>query len=127
MIQAIGTGLLLPVMMNTILTIYPPEKRGAAMGTIGLVIMFGPAIGPTLSGLILDALNWRWLFFLVVPLALFSILFGAVYLRNVSEPTKPRVDLISILLSTAASAASFTASATPGKAKAGRALSSTSA
>lgn len=100
-IQAIGTGLLLPVMMNTILTIYPPEKRGAAMGTIGLVIMFGPAIGPTLSGLILDALNWRWLFFLVVPLALFSILFGAVYLRNVSEPTKPRVDLISILLSTA--------------------------
>lgn len=99
-IQALGTGLLLPVMMNTILTIYPPDKRGAAMGTIGLVIMFGPAIGPTLSGLILDALNWRWLFFLVTPLAAFSILFGAMYLRNVSETSRPRVDLISILLST---------------------------
>lgn len=99
-IQAIGTGLLLPVMMNTILTIYPPDKRGAAMGTIGLVIMFGPAIGPTLSGLILDALNWRWLFYLVVPLAVFSILFGAIYLRNVSETTRPKVDLFSILLST---------------------------
>lgn len=99
-IQAVGTGLLLPVMMNTILTIYPPEKRGAAMGTIGLVIMFGPAIGPTLSGLILDALNWRWLFFLILPLAAFSILFAAIYLRNVSELTRPKVDLISILLST---------------------------
>ncbi|MGG6313209.1 MDR family MFS transporter [Paenibacillus macerans] len=98
-IQAIGTGLLLPVMMNTILTIYPPDKRGAAMGTIGLVIMFGPAIGPTLSGLILDALDWRWLFFLVVPLAAFSIFFGAMYLRNVSEITRPKVDLVSILLS----------------------------
>ncbi len=99
-IQAVGTGLLLPVMMNTILTIYPPEKRGAAMGTIGLVIMFGPAIGPTLSGLILDALNWRWLFFFVIPLAVFSIVFAAVYLRNVSELSRPKVDLISILLST---------------------------
>lgn len=100
-IQAIGTGLLLPVMMNTIITIYPPEKRGTAMGTIGLVIMFGPAIGPTLSGLILDSFNWRWLFYMVVPLVVFSILFGAAYLRNVSELTKPKVDIFSILLSTA--------------------------
>lgn len=99
-IQAIGTGLLLPVMMNTILTIYPPEKRGAAMGTIGLVIMFGPAIGPTLSGLILDVLDWRWLFYLVIPLAVLSIVYGALYLRNVSVLTRPRVDLLSILLST---------------------------
>ncbi|WP_018750117.1 MDR family MFS transporter [Paenibacillus sanguinis] len=100
-IQAIGTGLLLPVMMNTMISIYPPEKRGTAMGTIGLVIMFGPAIGPTISGLILDAFDWRWLFYLVVPLVVFSILFGAAYLRNVSEITRPKVDIVSILLSTA--------------------------
>ncbi|RUT29899.1 DHA2 family efflux MFS transporter permease subunit [Paenibacillus zeisoli] len=100
LVQALGTGLLLPVMMNTILTIYPPEKRGAAMGTIGLVIMFAPAIGPTLAGLILDSLNWRWLFFSVLPLALFSIIFAFIYLRNVSEVTRPKVDIFSILLST---------------------------
>ncbi|MNX23777.1 putative multidrug resistance protein EmrY [compost metagenome] len=100
LVQALGTGLLLPVMMNTILTIYPPEKRGAAMGTIGLVIMFAPAIGPTLAGLILDSLNWRWLFFSVLPLALFSIIFAFIYLRNVSEVTRPKVDILSILLST---------------------------
>ncbi len=98
-VQALGTGLMLPVLMNTILIIYPPEKRGAAMGMIGLVIMFGPAIGPTLSGLIIDSLSWRWLFFIVIPLALFSVLFAAMFLRNVSDITRPRVDVLSIILS----------------------------
>ncbi len=98
-VQALGTGLMLPVLMNTILIIYPPDKRGAAMGMIGLVIMFGPAIGPTLSGLIIDSLSWRWLFFIVIPLALFSVLFAAMYLRNVSDITRPRVDVLSIILS----------------------------
>ncbi|MBX4151246.1 MDR family MFS transporter [Paenibacillus lautus] len=99
-LQAVGTGLMLPVLMNTILSIYPPQNRGAAMGMIGLVIMTAPAIGPTLSGLIVDALNWRWLFYLVIPLAAFSIIFAAVFLKNVSVLTKPKVDYISIILST---------------------------
>ncbi|WP_152540372.1 MDR family MFS transporter [Sporolactobacillus terrae] len=100
MIQAAGSGLILPVMMNTILFIYPPEKRGGAMGLIGLVIMFAPALGPTVSGLIIASLSWRWLFYLVLPLALFSILFAARYLTNVSEVTKPKVDVLSVILST---------------------------
>lgn len=70
------------------------------MGMIGLVIMFAPAIGPTLSGLIIDWQDWRWLFYLIIPLAAFSILFAAAFLKNVSELTRPRVDLLSILLST---------------------------
>ncbi|TBL72473.1 MDR family MFS transporter [Paenibacillus thalictri] len=100
LLQAAGTGLMLPVMMNTILVLYPPEKRGGAMGTIGLVIMFAPAIGPTLSGLILQSLQWRWLFYLVLPFAVFSIVFASIYLKNVSQPTKPKVDVVSIVLST---------------------------
>jgi len=100
LLQAVGTGLMMPVLMNTILLLYPPEKRGGAMGTIGLVIMFAPAIGPTLSGIILDSLEWRWLFFIVLPFALFSIVFAFIYLKNLSQPTKPKVDVISILLST---------------------------
>lgn len=98
-IQAVGTGLMLPVLMTSILMIFPSEKRGAAMGLIGLVIMFAPAVGPTLSGLIVDSLSWRWLFYLVIPLALFSIVFAGNYLRNVSALTKPKVDVVSILLS----------------------------
>ncbi|WP_028610147.1 MDR family MFS transporter [Paenibacillus harenae] len=100
LLQAAGTGLMLPVLMNTILVLYPPEKRGAAMGSIGLVIMFAPAIGPTLSGLILDSLQWRWLFYMVLPFAIFSIVFAFIYLKNVSTPTKPKVDIISLILST---------------------------
>ncbi|GIO29571.1 MULTISPECIES: MDR family MFS transporter [Paenibacillus] len=99
-IQAIGTGMLLPLVMNVIMTIYPPEKRGGAMGMLGLVVMFAPAIGPTISGLIVDGLSWRWLFYLVLPFALLSIIIGAVVLKNVWEVTKPRVDFLSIVLST---------------------------
>jgi len=100
LIQAVGAGLMLPVMMNTILLLYPPANRGAAMGSIGLVIMFAPAIGPTIGGLILDELSWRWMFFLVLPFMIFSILFAFVYLKNVSIITKPRVDMIAVILST---------------------------
>ncbi|WP_217593669.1 DHA2 family efflux MFS transporter permease subunit [Cohnella sp. GbtcB17] len=99
-IQAIGTGMLLPLVMNVIMTIFPPEKRGGAMGTLGLVVMFAPAIGPTVSGLIVDGLSWRWLFYLVTPFALLSVIIGAAVLKNVSEVTKPRVDFLSIVLST---------------------------
>lgn len=95
-VQALGTGLMLPVLMNTMMLIFPPERRGSAMGIIGLVVMFAPAIGPTLSGLIIDTLSWRWLFYLVIPIAVFSMLFTATYLINVSDVTKPKVDYLSI-------------------------------
>lgn len=98
-VQAMGTGLMMPVMMNVILIIFPPEKRGGAMGLIGLVITTAPVIGPTLSGLIIEHLDWRWLFYLVIPLALFSILFAWAFLSNVTTITKPKVDVLSILLS----------------------------
>ncbi|MFI8687002.1 MDR family MFS transporter [Rossellomorea sp. NPDC077527] len=99
MIQAVGTGLLIPIIMNALLLIYRPEVRGKIMGTFGLVIMFAPAIGPTLSGVIVDFLGWRWLFITVIPFAVFSILFAFRYLQNVGEVTRPGVDIYSIILS----------------------------
>ncbi|ASK63860.1 MFS transporter [Virgibacillus phasianinus] len=99
MIQAVGTGLLIPVIMNALLLLYPPEVRGRIMGTFGLVIMFAPAIGPTLSGVIVDVLGWRWLFITVIPFAAFSILFAFKYLQNVGEVTRPKIDVLSIILS----------------------------
>ncbi|HLQ72430.1 MAG TPA: MFS transporter, partial [Bacillota bacterium] len=100
MLQAIGTGLLTPIIFNTFLLIYPPAKRGAVMGIVGLVIMFAPAIGPTLSGIIVEHLGWRFLFITVIPFAIFSILFGYKYLINVSEVTKPKIDFLSLVYST---------------------------
>ncbi|WP_342513984.1 MDR family MFS transporter [Sporosarcina sp. FSL K6-1522] len=98
--QAVGTGLLMPIIFNVFLLIYPPHKRGKIMGLVGLVIMFAPAIGPTLSGVIVEYLGWRYLFILVIPFAIFSILFAYKYLINVSEVTKPKIDVLSIIFST---------------------------
>lgn len=99
-IQAVGTGLLLPLMFNTILLIFPVAKRGAAMGIIGLVIMFAPAIGPTISGLLLENLSWHWIFWLSLPFLVIALIFGILFMQNVSTITKPKFDVLSTLLST---------------------------
>ncbi|WP_144028938.1 MFS transporter, partial [Paenibacillus tyrfis] len=99
-IQAIGTGLIIPLLMNTLLNIYPAEKRGSVMGVLFLIFTFAPAIGPTLSGIIIDAMDWRWLFYTTIPITIISILFGYYYLVNVTTITKPKVDVLSIILST---------------------------
>ncbi|MBU7595336.1 multidrug efflux MFS transporter [Metabacillus halosaccharovorans] len=99
-VQAIGTALLLPLMFNTILMIVPPHKRGRIMGIIGLVIMFAPAVGPTISGLILKSLSWHWIFWISLPLLIGALIFGWIFMQNVTNPTKPKIDILSIVLST---------------------------
>ena len=99
LIQAVGTGLLMPIIFNVFLLIFPPHRRGKVMGLVGLVIMFAPAIGPTLSGVIVEYLGWRYLFITVIPFALFWILFAYRYLVNVSEVTKPKIDVLSLVFS----------------------------
>ncbi|WP_226537376.1 DHA2 family efflux MFS transporter permease subunit [Fictibacillus halophilus] len=100
LLQASGTGLLFPLLTNVVFSVVPFEKRGSAMGTIGIVITFAPAIGPTLSGVIVEHFSWRVLFYGVLPIALLVIGFAYAKLKNVTETTNPKVDLISLLLST---------------------------
>lgn len=100
LLQAVGIGITLPLIFNTILIIFPPEKRGAAMGTIGLVIMFAPAAGPTLAGLTIQYLSWNYIFWFTVPFLFISLLCGIRYMQNLTTLTKPRIDVLSILLST---------------------------
>ncbi|WP_066191184.1 MDR family MFS transporter [Gracilibacillus timonensis] len=100
LIQAVGTGLLLPIISNVFLLIFPPERRGKVMGFMGLVLLFAPAIGPTLSGIIVEHLGWRYLFIVVIPFALLSIFLAYKYVVNVFEVTKPKIDIISLVYST---------------------------
>ncbi|BAP85042.1 DSBA oxidoreductase [Paucilactobacillus hokkaidonensis JCM 18461] len=100
MIQGIATGLLLPLMFTVATLIYPPYKLGTAMGMIGLVVMFAPAIGPTLAGIILGVLSWQWIFWAFVPFLLIALVISIKFLPNVVEITKPKVDILSIILST---------------------------
>lgn len=98
-VQASGTAIMMPLLMTTIMNLVPPETRGRTMGNISIVISVAPAIGPTLSGLILSVLDWRWLFLLVLPIALAALALGAKRIVNVTVPKKVPIDLFSVLLS----------------------------
>lgn len=98
-IQSSGAGVMLPLMQTVFLMIFPVNKRGAAMGLIGLVISFAPAIGPALSGWVTANYSWRLLFFIILPIALIDILVAVFALKNVTEVTRPKVDVLSIILS----------------------------
>ncbi|CAH1192017.1 putative multidrug resistance protein EmrY [Paenibacillus auburnensis] len=99
-LQAVGMGLLIPLMFNTILIVYPPEQRGAAMGFVGLVIMFAPATGPSVAGLLIEYFTWHYIFWLSLPFLIVGLLVGLKYLENVTEVTKSRIDILSVILST---------------------------
>ena len=98
-VQAIGTALMMPLLMTTILNLVPAHRRGRMMGTVSIVISVAPAIGPTISGIILDQLDWRWMFWLVLPIALVSLTLGTLWVRNVTEPVDVPVDILSVVLS----------------------------
>lgn len=99
LVQAVGTGIFLPLMFSVVLMIFPMNKRGAVMGIVGLVITAGPALGPTISGLIISASSWNFIF--VVMIVLNIILYvGASKMENVSIITKPKIDILSLFLST---------------------------
>ena len=100
MLQASGTGMMIPIMMNTVLLITPQEKHGSAMGICGCAISLGPALGPTVSGIILQFFSWHALFIILIPLIVLAMLLGHINLVNVSTLTKPKIDIISIILST---------------------------
>lgn len=99
-IQAAGLAIILPLTQNVIFTIFPPNKRGAAMGAMGLVILAGPAFGPALAGMILDTLSWHWIFWFTIPFLLFSLIFGYIYIPNVNEIREVSIDVLSVMLST---------------------------
>lgn len=98
-IQASGTAIMLPLLMTTVMTLAPPETRGKTMGFISTVISVAPAIGPTISGIILNYLTWRWMFILVLPISLIALALGARRMQNVTTPHHASIDGISVILS----------------------------
>lgn len=98
--QASGAGIMMPLLQTIMFIIFPIERRGTAMGMFGLVIAFAPAIGPTLSGWLVDQFPWRSVFYVVLPIAIINIIAAYYLLRNVTEQTFPKVDVLSIILST---------------------------
>ncbi|MBZ4485869.1 DHA2 family efflux MFS transporter permease subunit [Microbacterium sp. cx-55] len=98
-VQASGTAIMMPLLMTTVMTLVPPQTRGRMMGRISIVMALAPAIGPTLSGFILDNFSWRWIFGVVLPIALVALGVGARLIHNIGEKRRARVDILSIVLS----------------------------
>ncbi|HHD0274257.1 TPA: DHA2 family efflux MFS transporter permease subunit [Staphylococcus aureus] len=99
-LQAIGAGVLMPLGSIVIITIYPPEKRGAAMGTMGIAMILAPAIGPTLSGYIVQNYHWSVMFYGMFIIGIIAILVGFVWFKLYQYTTNPKADIPGIIFST---------------------------
>lgn len=98
--QGAGAGIMMPLLQTIMFLLFPLEQRGKAMGMFGLVIAFAPAIGPTLSGYLVDQFPWRSVFYVVLPFTVIIIIAAFFLLKNITEQTDPKVDVLSIILST---------------------------
>ncbi|WP_440109673.1 DHA2 family efflux MFS transporter permease subunit [Paenibacillus sp. QZ-Y1] len=99
-IQAAGAGILMPLMTVVFLTIFPIEKRGQAMGTMGIAMILAPAIGPTLSGYVVEHYSWRLLFYIILPFSVIATAIGIAFVKNVTRQSKPKLDYPGVILST---------------------------
>lgn len=99
-IQGLGVGVTMPLLQTIMLSIFPAEKRGAAMGVVGIVIGLAPAIGPTLSGWIVDNLSWRYLFSIIAPIAGLVVIMAAFLVKDVLPTKKDKIDIFSVTTST---------------------------
>ena len=99
-LQAIGAGVLMPLGTNVFMTIFPPEKRGAAMGTLGIAMILAPAIGPTLSGYIVENYQWNVMFYGMFIIGLVALIIGYIWFRVYQVTTNPKADVPGIIFST---------------------------
>ncbi|MCK2029076.1 MDR family MFS transporter [Microbacterium galbinum] len=97
-IQAVGTGIMMPLLMTTIMNVVPPQSRGRMMGRVGMVISLAPATGPVLAGAVLEVFNWRALFAIILPIALIALAMGIRWMTNLGETRRMPLDVVSIPL-----------------------------
>jgi MFS transporter, DHA2 family, lincomycin resistance protein len=97
-IQAIGTGILVPLIFNSVLILISPEKRGLVMGLVSLVVLSAPMFSPVLMGFLLEFTDWHWFFLMVFIFFIATTVMGIVYLRNITEIVDTKLDIISVIL-----------------------------
>ena len=97
-VQGVGAALLTPQTMSTITRNFPPERRGVATSVWGAAVGVGMLAGPLVGGVLIDQLDWQWIFFVNVPIGIIG--FGlAVWLMPVLPTNRHRLDVIGVLLS----------------------------
>ncbi|MDN0193979.1 MDR family MFS transporter [Streptomyces sp. S.PNR 29] len=95
-VQAAGTAVMMPLLMTTLMIVVPEHDRGRVMGNVTLAISVAPALGPAVSGLILQVGSWRLLFVVVLPIAALVTLFGLRKVENIGDPQVSSIDWLSV-------------------------------
>lgn len=97
-LQGVGGGMLTPVGTAMLYRAFPPEERARASTVLVIPTVIAPALGPIIGGLLIDHLSWRWIFYVNVPIGIFGLIFGGLYLRESKEPTAGRFDVAGFVL-----------------------------
>jgi MFS transporter, DHA2 family, multidrug resistance protein len=109
-LQGAVAGLLQPLAMYTMFNVFPPNRRGAAMGFFGMSVILGPAIGPTLGGVLIDLFNWRFIFFAPIGVSALAILMGSAFLPGrEGDEKRMRFDVHGFVLLSVSIATALTA------------------
>ena len=99
MVQAIGAGIIMPLMTVTLMTIYPPHKIGSVMGLVGLAMNFAPGIAPTLAGWVVQDYHWRYLFYGLLPFSVLNLILAILFLTNVGKQKMLKFNALGVILS----------------------------
>lgn len=97
-VQASATAIMMPLLMTTLMKLVSPDDRGRVMGTVSLAMSVAPALGPAVSGIVLQFLGWRWIFLVVLPIAIAIAIVGSRRLVNVGETIRTPIDWLSAAL-----------------------------
>lgn len=97
LIEGVAVGVNMPLIPSVLSLIYPMNRRGTVMGLAGIIVNLGPALGPTISGIIVDHYSWRMLFIILVLIAVVIIIATQLWVRNVAETAPNDLDMVSVL------------------------------
>ncbi|WP_416825096.1 DHA2 family efflux MFS transporter permease subunit [Ectobacillus polymachus] len=100
LVQAVGAGILMPTGMNIFMTLFPPEKRGAAMGLLGVALILGPAVGPTIAGWLIQNYTWKIMFYAMFAIGAVIFLMAIRWFKLVQPLSKPKLDVTGVIFST---------------------------
>ncbi|WP_131741905.1 MFS transporter [Actinomadura roseirufa] len=101
-VQGLGAALLMPQTMSIIINVFPPERRGAALGIWGAVAGVSTVAGPTIGGLLVTSLDWRWIFFVNLPIGVLVLAMAVPILPGHTRTVRHRFDVFGVLLASAA-------------------------
>ena len=101
LIEGVAVGVNMPLIPNVLALIFSPRHRGTVMGLAGIIINFGPAAGPTVSGIVVDYFSWRMLFIILIPICILVLIATQLFVKNVVPAKHSSLDILSVLTSMA--------------------------